>query len=1496
MKKIVTLFLALTALSLTMSGQITSQFSGKVSEFRTELLDYMSTSVSESQKEELEEFVTCWDSLSYSDKVKELIVNVGSQIRGRKIRPVPGFLSYLSTLTDFASTAQTEEKTINWLTGLSEAIFNPRFSNAEIEKFIEVSGLLVFDNTIYRTGSIKWKAKGGTTEFVRDTLFKVMIEGATMTCYQATDSTEIYDFTGIYYPDVFLLHCINGVVTWEKAGYNREDVSATVTDFDIDVTKSEFTCDSSFLTHSTYFRQPVQGKLTDRASHIISPDKASMPRFETLETRFIIDDIYEGVDYEGGLTLEGSLVRGTGSAWTPATINLFRNDTLYVRVRSKNFILSQKSITSSEASATLLLDRDSIYHTNQGFSYNTSTREVSLFRTPSPLSRSPFFDSFHNMDLYFENLLWDMDNSFVTMSRTKGSSIGAARFESVSFYNEAMFYRLMRLDEVHPLYRIRDFAKHYGSDVFSVDGFAKWLKMPIEQATALCIELSNSGFLFYDRYYNEVTIKKKLDDYIASFAKKRDYDAINIISEASGQEENAILDLHSYRLKLSGVDYISLSDSQNVSIIPYNKKAVIGKNRSISFDGIVNAGLFTIFGKEFTFNYDTFYVRLQKIDSIRIAVETDKKDAYGRPIIKRIDNMIQLGTAELFIDDPRNKSGLRRLKQYPIINAVTFSYIFYDKIPGLEGVYPSQDFYFRVDPFTYENIDHYTNTEIALAGEFIGSGITEPMRQTLTIQPDNSLGFSMTVAPEGIPVFGGRGRIFDHMSMSNSGLITSGKMTHLTSTAVADTFRFYPDSMRTKALSFTMARDPENRYPELNSSNVDIKWILDPDEWHVRPGDNKPFNMYANGTTMNGSLVLTPVSLDGKGEVNIADARITSETFSFGSSTINADTSDYYLKALRGSGYGFVATDASSHVDFERQRAAFSLNTDSSLVVFPEIEYISKMTNFEYDMKSKVLNMWQRGRESTTLMPAEELIKVPLREVEKPTFLSTNNMKDTVKFQSGNAAYFLQDEYVRVENVNYIPVADALIQPGGGTVFIAKGAKIRETDSSIVAINNRHLIHSARIAIESSASYTGSGIYDYTDAEGKIQPVEMKQIRVDTMATRAQGFIPVSQDFTLSPAFTFTGDVDLRSSRDNLRFTGASGIITECKNINNMPVKFSAVIDPKNVLIPVSEKPMDINDNLIFSGTFVTLDSAGVYGTFLSERKSWSDNPLINSSGYLFYDKGAGKYRLASMAKLSDLTMNGNMVTFDRNYCILGSEGKIDFGTNYDHLKLASAGKVVHITDSASVTVQSIIGLSFFFSPEALKMMADELRMIPTLKPVNLATDFNSKGMRDLIGVEAARALGEELQLFGVVKTLPREYTYQMLLNDVTLEWNPNTLSFVSKGRIGIGFIGDQPLNVYVDGYVEIQRKRSGDLLDIYLKAGNDTWYWFSYFRGVLMSYSSNQAYNGILTSLKESARKHPQSNARTPYKYMIGLPDRLTRFLRRMERGGVEDEGIDNQ
>jgi hypothetical protein len=241
------------------------------------------------------------------------------------------------------------------------------------------------------------------------------------------------------------------------------------------------------------------------------------------------------------------------------------------------------------------------------------------------------------------------------------------------------------------------------------------------------------------------------------------------------------------------------------------------------------------------------------------------------------------------------------------------------------------------------------------------------------------------------------------------------------------------------------------------------------------------------------------------------------------------------------------------------------------------------------------------------------------------------------------------------------------------------------------------------------------------------------------------------------------------------------------------------------------------------------------------------------------------------------------MVALDRNQCILSGEGKLNFGTNFDLVKMAGAGSVVHTTDSGKVELRAIIGLDFYFSPEALKIMSDEFRMMPTLKPVNLNSDFNSKGMKDLIGADAAKQLKEETDLFGLSKNLPKEFTYKLLLNDVTMRWNEASSSYRSSGKIGIGFIGSQPVNVYVDGFVDIQRRRSGDMIDIYLKANSSTWYYFSYFKGVMMAQAGNIDFNTLVSSIKIKDRRHPDSSVKVPYTYMIAVEDRLDRFLKRM-------------
>jgi len=1468
-----------------------SAFSSDQSKFRDELTAFMGANLGEENGKILSGFLSLWDSTGFNEVNKTKIHDVSVKLAERQFRPVPQFLGFLNTSNDIINFKNDNALLGKWLDGLNDLLLIPQYPNTNLTTYIQNTSLLIRENLLINTSSVKWKVKGGDLRFDRDTAFRADLNNVTLTCYSQKDSTEIYNVTGSYYPSVRLLRGKKGTVTWEKVGFPRQDVFAELSDYTINVTRNNFTCDSARLTYTGYFKTPEYGSLTDQAAPVSNRDKAVYPRFETYTKQFRIKRIFEGIDYEGGLAFEGAKAKGTGEKAFPARIMLSRKDTLIIKIASTDFLFSANGLNSHETSATMYLGVDSVYHSNLGFSYNAGTKQVNLFRTNNPVSGSPYFNTYHEMDMYFESLTWNMNSSIVIISRPRGAAMGKALFESASFFNSDDFLDLMALDSYHPLSRLIKFSEYFYSETFPVNEFAKWLNKPEDIVSGLCIDLANRGFLFYDQTNNEVTIKQKTKDYINSFAGKKDYDVISVFSETKAPVDNAVLDLKTFDLTVNGVKNVFISDSQRVAIYPYNQRLVIKKNRDIKFDGVVKAGLFTVFGHDFRFSYDTFKIRLQKIDSIRIAVETGKTDQLGNPVIEDVNSLIQLARGEIFIDNPNNKSGLKSFAQYPIIHALTYSYIFYDRIPGLENVYKKDNFYFRIDPFVFEHIDHYRKEDMNLKGEFFAGNILKPAKQFLIIQENNSLGFQMIVPKEGVDLYDGKARIFDQLSMSNRGLTGSGTLKHLTSTTIAEDYRFFPDSMLTKARTFNISRDEAGIFPELASSDVDIKWLPWKDEWTVRNSKDSNFGMFANGTSLNGSITLKPKQLSGSGIINTADSRVVSNFYTFRSGSIHADTADYNLKSPSTEGYAFIAENANTDVNFETRLTRFRLNTDSSMVKFPEVQYICTMTDFEYNQANRILSMEQKGRKSGTLMKPVDLLRTPLNGTDKSTFFATNSLKDTISFASLSAKYHVDEEYIEAENINYIHVADALIQPENGKLKISRRAAIEKLQNAVLAVNNLHLIHSAEIEIESSKRYSGRGIYDYTDEGNNIYRIKLPEITVDTIATNAKGFIASSDKFMLSPAFTFTGDVSLSARSKDLLFTGSAGIIHDCRRIKSYPVKFRSYIDPKNVMIPVSEKPHDLNDELLFSGSFINLDSLHIYPAFLSARKSWSDAGLVSATGVLWYNKKLNRYQISSKEKIADPVLNGDMVTLEKNLCNLSGEGRINFGANYDLVKMGSAGSFIQEGDSGNVEIKAIIGLDFYFSPEALKLMSDEFRMMPTLKAVNVNSEFYNKGMKDMLGATAAGQLKEETDLFGASKNLPREFTYELLLNEVTLYWNEASSSFRSKGKIGIGFIGNQPVNIYVDGYVDIQRRRSGDMIDIYLKASQSTWYYFSYFKGVMMAQAGNLEFNNLISSIKLKDREHPESSARVPYTYMIAVEDRLGKFLRRMQEGGGEED-----
>lgn len=1491
--------LAITLLSCLLlplipaKSQINSSFTGEPGTYTSELSDFMGPNLNEEHTGMLNRLISSWDSIMIDPGTKGLIISASIKLENKRMRPNPHFTGFIATLITFIDYDIDHDLFNTWLDGLNRLASEPGTRVSEITSFISTAAKLISDNILYESSSVIWKTSSNRFSFSNDSIFIINIPESDITCYAQRDSTVIYDTQGSYSPVTKIWQGSGGIITWARAGYPAEEVYAGAGNYTIDLAGSSYQMDSVLFTNSTYFDRPVYGKLENRAVNIIKQENARYPKFETYQKKFFLEDLYKDIDFTGGLEFEGAIVNGKGEPHNPAMIKMYRNDTLYVKARAPSFLFNRENIQTQSTEFTLYLGEDTVYHSDIAFSFNVPDRELNTFKSRHPTSRSPYYNSYHMIDMYFDYLSWKMDESLITLSRARGASIGQAYFESNSYFSEQEFIKLLGIDDYHPLFRLKAFAEWYYNDTFPIDMLARWMNQKHEYVMAMCIDLANKGFLFFDRLNNEVTLKQKLYDYLQSYAKKKDYDVMTIFSETRSPLDNAKLDMRNYKMNIEGVPRVSLSDSQNVQIFPYGREIVLEKNRAFEFNGVVQAGMITIFGHDFKFNYDTFKIRLSKVDSIMLSVETGQVDERGRALARQVEDLIQMTKAELLIDRPDNKSGLASLEQYPIFYAYSESFVFYDKIPGLEGVYPQSDYYFRLEPFTFENTDRLRPDDLDLKGTFFAGKILEPMDQTLTLQHDNSLGFYYSIPEEGLDVYGARGKLFNSIEMSNRGLKGDGLLNYLTASAESDEFMFFPDSMLAVTTSLTITGNTV--FPEVDTDATDIRWYPDDDEFFIEPLADSKFDMFDNGTSLDGQLLMKSKGLSGSGVINLTDSYLKGDNLSFTTSTIHGDSADYNLKSVSGDGFAFIAEDARTVIDFEKQLSTFSLNTDSSTVKFPEVNYICTMTDFKYDMQERILSMTQKGKEGTELMTAGELLKQDMDMPENPTFFSTHMANDTISFSASTGEYLLEEEKIIARNVNYIPVADVLIQPENGVLGINKGARPDPLDNAIIAINNRHIIHDASVDIIRSTRYTASGLYDYVDKTGAIQTIMFEEITVDSMRSEGKGYIPKIDNFMLSPDFSFMGDVSFTSDKDNLYFLGSAGIVHDCDYIGSAPMKFESHIDPGNIMIPLSDRPRDINGNLITVGTYISTDSTHIYSAFLSPGKSWSDTPLVKASGYIIHDSEDGKYKVAGREKLANISLPGSMISFDRSGCEVYSEGPVNPGLDYGLLDISSAGQVYHRTDSNRVELDLILALDFYFHEEAIIIMADEIRYIPTLKPVDVSGNDYSRAMQNLLGEGPAATLEEEMNLFGVARSLPEGFDPELLLNDVKMTWNQEYQSYRSEGKIGIGFIGRQAMNVYVDGFIELQKRRSGDMLDVYLKVDDATWYWFSYTRGVMMALSGNNSFNKIITEQKTNDRRHPDHSIRTPYTYMIGVQDRLDSFLRRMRQDEQEEAVYDD-
>ena len=609
MKKLLTVCILLCVTVLAQAQRFTS-FSKDPSKTVEEMKEFYASVPKDRQKEAkevLDEFELMWTTMMDEENQTVFIEEANKMVK-KKHRPIPHFQSFIHTYkvflqSQYAGEAETWQKILDYHIGHSSTFFQEK---------MELYARFFQDNILNVGDNVKWIAMGFSDHLSFDQEPYFDFQDIDLWGYSAKDSLIVSSVDGRYYPDKLQFKASRGVVSWDRAGLDA-NVRAVLKAYDIDLRFPRVVADNALFYYPKLFSQPLVGRVEDKAMLPTTEEKATYPRFTSYETTLPIKNLYKDVDYVGGFEMRGASIFGTGQGDTLARVTIYNEGKVIISAQSRSFLIRPANLLSEDAKVSVYIENDSIYHPAANFKFDNDKKSLLISRPKQGVGRSPFFDSYHKLDMYVESVQWITTEKRIEFKPIVGNtSDQEAYFESQNYYEEEVMHEIAGYNTVNPLYTLWQLYNSAGYEDLTIEDVIRWFNKPPLDIKAMMIDFAARGFIEYDVNHNQLRYRSKIAQYLNNQVKKKDYDYIKLESKT----HYASMDLVTNDLKITGCEFFVLSDPQIVNVYPMNEIVTVKKNRNMTFSGRVIGGLFDFVTHNCQFDYDRFLVDMDIIDTL----------------------------------------------------------------------------------------------------------------------------------------------------------------------------------------------------------------------------------------------------------------------------------------------------------------------------------------------------------------------------------------------------------------------------------------------------------------------------------------------------------------------------------------------------------------------------------------------------------------------------------------------------------------------------------------------------------------------------------------------------------------------------------------------------------------------------------------------------------------------------------------------------------------
>lgn len=1260
-----------------------------------------------------------------------------------------------------------------------------------------------------------------------------------------------------------------GKFDWTVAG--DPTIYAEFTDYSFNVVNPKLNVENATLNDKGRLEKPVQGVFEFKATRRPAEKPATFPRFVSSKNDAVLRNIRKSMVYKGGFSLVGTTVYSTSRTGEPAQLYVKYQDKPAFRATSKRFVLTDSTVAAQVAEISLPLGRDSVYHPGVRFRYSDDAGQLRLERADgTPYAALPYLDSYHKMNIWAEALRWDFSKEQFDFYMIVGKKEVSARLESFDFFRKQRFSGIAEDYGFQPLSMAANYVQTKKVQAFSAYDLATQYRQDPKIMRNALETLALDGYFDSNPEADQFRFSKKGILYILANMEKSDYDNFQILSQYQSNAEtaNASVSLKDTLLTVRGVERFVVSDSLKIMAVPADKQVVIGRGRDFTVNGQLKSANFRFTGRGLKFNYDQFFVNLNQVDSITYTPQ----EKYAKGMTGEVGGHVKYEKGGTFyLSDPKNKSGRQKGGKSPRLVIPEGITVFFDQ-PVRKKLKYNREVFFKIPKLDYDSLD---KRDVVFLGTFNSDGILPPFKTTLKSMDDSSLGFEYK-GTEAMKLYKGKStlKLTEPLMMDNSGLRTSGMLTHLAATIPAEEMLLTTDSLLASGsgASIKEATIGKAYFPKVELKNYSLRWFPKADSMFIATKGNA-FNFYAGTTQLEGGLLLRSAGLFGQGELKRKDSDLISQDIKFNKEGFVANQSQFTVTSGQEKTFRPILLGKNVDVDFniaknlvEMTTTASGFGTDSSALEFPYAAYRTSISKARWNIANKTIAM--KG------------------DVANSTFTATAPEQEGLAFNGSAALYEIEKMTLSVSGVPYIRTADVKIVPDKGVVSVRKNGEMTEFKNARIEIdtlNSSHRLKDANIRITSRNRFEGSATYQYVTSRkdtfnikmgsfelhevGAVVAGNSKKARKPVAATSTTGSYyttaraRVAEDdkFMLAPGMQYKGDVNLIAYEPALQLDGLlRPQLKPRPDLSSSWITFKedGTDSTGNITIKVNKDLKNEVEEPLFAGLHYR-SGGGMYLSFLSPKFTDRDQDIFTAQGNLRYDEESKSFVIMPPPGPDGLINEANAFVFDDKKGLASFSGLLQIT---EPALGRAAGQVDVQVDSARYEFNTLMLLNLpALAPVATELAAKIVQTNLDEQNSDPAEDDQTRLIAKLAAIIGQKAADDYLTKtaagYKPLFEASPELDASMVLSNLNLRWSDVHGAYFSMGPIGMSNLSRNDINAQMQGQFELRRTDIGDEFSLYLELSPDVWFFMDYAQKQLGIVSSDVNFNDQIMAKSQNTK-----------------------------------------